>query len=385
MSDADLNDRPADPHAVVLGVFTELEESAPLGCEIFVTAGDRLWGIGGQVPAGVAQFSKLYENGEGVGFDALAGEQIIDATGGVLTSIAAFGDTAVVAFQASKLYVMTGAGPNNYGIGEFGIPELVVSDGATSHFGTGVLPLGIVFWGDGGPRILGTNFRVENISEPVGPLASTMEPTGVRVDLARREVVWYSASGDALLWNYASDASRWARWSGLPVAGLSSRLLVTSDGRVLEQADISTDDGRRYEFAFATGNITLEQLLSGGVFLRRVGIAGEYLGPTRVKFRLYYNGSPLWSQRLTWDPDEDTFLTAASTWEALTPAQIDALSITERAGTFGTHIRVERQTCRYFRVHVSDGGELGFTPWELSFEVGAKPGLGRIAVGTFGD
>lgn len=383
LSDAALRIRPADPHAAGLGALSELEEFGPIGCETFVVAGDRIWGVGGQVPAGIAQFSKLYENGEGAGFDALAGTQTLDATGGNITSIQSFGDSAVVAFQRERIYVIMGNGPDNFGSGSFGVPQLVLADGALNHAGTGVTPLGVVFWGAGGPRILGTNFRVENISEPVGPLADTLTPTGVRVDLAKCEVVWYTAEGDALLWCYSSQNSRWARWDGLPIAGVSSRCLVTTDGHLLVPADTDLDDGRRFTFDFATGNVRLESLLNGGILLRRLGIAGEYLGPHRVKFKIYYNGSPHWTEKVRWSPADRTWLTAASEWEDLTAAEIDALDITEQAGTYSTHRRVERQTCRYFRVLVSDGGDVGFTPWELTFEVGATPGLGRTAINTF--
>ncbi len=385
MGDVELATKIPDPHAVTVGGLSELEESAPLGCATLITASDRLWGIGGQVPAGVAQYSKLYEQGEGAGFDALAGTQVVDATGGEITSISSFGDARVVAFQEKQLFVLTGDGPNNFSgdTGTFGVPQVVVADGALNHTGTLVLPIGLAFWGAGGPKILGADFKVVSISEPVETLAAEMNPSGARVDLARREVVWYTREGRALLWNYASG-SRWAEWSGLPVAGCSDRRLVTTDGRLLTPgADEDQDDGRRFALEFATGNIRPDQLLTGGMRVRRVGFSGKYNGAHKVKFKVYYNGSPLWSEMYKWEPATSTWLSAAGDFEELLPAEVDALSMDDHSGAYSTSRRVIRETCRYFRVEVSDCGDNGFTPWELSFEIGVLPGMGRTAVNTF--
>lgn len=385
MADSELVTRVPDPHAVTVGGLSELEESAPLGCAILVTASDRLWGIGGQVPQGVAQYSKLYESGEGAGFDALAGTQVVDATGGEITSIASNGDARVVLFQRDKLFVLTGDGPNNFSgdTGTFGVPQVVLSDGALNHSGTITLPIGIAYWGAGGPKILGNNFQSLSISEPVEPLASTMTPTGARVDLARREVVWYTGEGRALLLNYM-NGPRWAEWSGLPVAGCSKTRLVTVDGRLLTpSADVGTDDGRRFSFELATGNIRPDQLLTGGMRVRRIGFSGKYNGYHRVKFKIFYNGSPLWSEKYRWLPSANTWLAAMADVEDLTPAELDALGVEDHSGAYSTSRRVVREVCRYFRVEVSDCGDNGFTPWELSFEIGALPGMGRTAVNTF--
>jgi hypothetical protein len=103
-----------------------------------------------------------------------------------------------------------------------------------------------------------------------------------------------------------------------------------------------------------------------------------------VRFRIYYNGAPLWSERFRWEPLTGTYHTPAEEWEDLTPGQVDALGAVDRSGAYATHCRVRRQTCRFFRVWVSDCGDAGFTPWELAFEIGVKPGLGRVPGTTIG-
>lgn len=373
---------PVDPHGPNAG--QEIEEFGPTGCEIVVTAGDRLWATGGQVPRGTAVFSKLIEPNEGAGFDAIAGFVVLDASGGALTSLVGFGDSAIVGFELDKIFIINGAGPGNL-VGDSGYPapRLTIADGASTHWGTLALPVGIVFWGADGPRLLNLGDGVAQICEPVVKLTKTLTPTGVRVDLTRNEVVWYTETGDAVLWNYSGGNSRWAQWDNLPIAGVSSNYLVTTDGHLLKPASTPKDDGRRFEFKFGTGLIRPEKLLQDYTKIRRIGLAGEYLGPHRVRITVYFDGSPMWSERYTWEPSANTWLAAAETFDALTAAQIDALATTDKSGGYSTHHRTERQTCKFLRVVISDCGDSGFVPWELSFELGQKPGMGRTSVNTF--
>lgn len=384
MSDADLIEQPGDSHAAGVGQLSELEEFGPLGCSMLAVAADRLWGAGGQVPRGWVQFSKLKEPNEGAGFDTIAGFQEIDTQGGEVTSL--IGDPeATVIFQRDAFCVLTGPGPNNYGIGSFETPQLRLVDGAINNAGTALTQAGVVYWGEDGPRILLPNYRVENISAPVRPLTKTLTPSGVQVNRARQEVVWFTADGDAVLWNYQSG-SRWAQWTGLQVAGCSNDALITTDGRVLiESDDAYGDDGVPFEFAGSSGE------LSNGSFgadmeVNRVGIAGAFEGPHQLRFRIYYNGSPLWSDSWIWEPDDNTWLALGEDHEELTPAEVDALNPTIRSGAYAFIKKPNRHTCRHFRVEWSDISSLRptYLPYELSLEVGARPGMGRSSTQTFG-
>jgi hypothetical protein len=385
LADDDLIQQLGDSHAAGVGALSELEEWGPLGCSLLAVAGDRLWGAGGQVPAGVAQFSKLKEDGEGAGFDSLAGFQTVDSEGSEITSVVALNDV-VVCFQRTRLNVIVGAGPDNYGRGAFTIPQIMLADGATTHRGTCITQLGVLFWGEGGPRLLTTALQVQNISAPVRPLGETLEPSGVRANLSQHEVVWYTRSGTALLWNYLDGTSRWATWSGLNVAGCSSSALVTTDGRLLyEDADAVGDDGQQLAFTWRSGNLRPEQIMAGHTLLRAVGIVGAHEGAHRIRVRIYYNGSPLWAEQWTWEPDNDTWLTIGEDLEDLTPEQIDALPTVDRSGAYLFHKRTARQTCQFFQVEVStvNADSPTYTPYELSLELGSRGGLGRTPVNTF--
>lgn len=385
LADTTLRSQVGDSHAAGIGQLSSLENWGPLGCSMLAASQDRLWGAGGQVTPGFVQFSKLHADGSGVGFDDLAGFQEINTEAEQVTSVIAQGDTTV-AFQRNAIYVIAGTGPDNYGRGAFDIPNIVLADGAVTHFGTAMTPLGTVYWGLEGPRLLTNQYQVQNIALPIRGLTDTLDPSGVRVDLPRNEVVWYTKLGDAVLWNYLGGNSRWARWNGLNVAGVSAGALVTTDGRLLvETEDAVGDAGRSYPFTFSTGDMRAGDMLQGAVLVRSIGVIGKYTGPHQLRMRIFYNGSPLWSEEWIWQPDTSTWLSEGTNFSTLNPAAVDALKPADKSGTYMTHKRVGRMDCHYFRVEVSNisANSPSYTPFELAVELGTREGLGRVPANTF--
>lgn len=382
LSDTAISVNFEDPHEVAVGVQAVTESSAPLGCAFLATIGDRLWGAGGQVSPGVVQHSLLKTAGAGAGFDAEAGYLQVDNEGGGITSIAQLED-GIVVFEPSKIYVVAGDGPDNFGNGEFETPSLTLAAGATTHFGTALTQLGVIYWGAEGPLLLSHGFKVENISSPVRPLTETLSPVGVQVDTAQMEVVWHCGS-QAVLWNYMAG-SRWARWTLPTVAGCSTYRVMSAGGRLMTEQTGNGDDGVPYDFTFRTGNLRAEQLLQGYSMIRQAGVLGQYDGDHTLRFRAFYNGSPLWVEEDVWQPETLTWLSTVSSVSTQTPAQVDATGYLDQSGQYSMHKRLKRQTCHYFQLEVSDISAQAptYTPFELSFELGAKPGLGRGSVGTF--
>ena len=158
----------------------------------------------------------------------------------------------------------------------------------------------------------------------------------------------------------------------------------TPDGNLLSEGGAS-DYGSPFEFAFATGHLKGEDLFQGYALLRSVGIVGFYEGPHQLRCKISYNESPVPSDSWVWDPTVNTWLTTGTTEASLTPAQVDAATWYDRSGQYMVHKRVSRQNCSFFQVEFSDGGATNatFIPFEMSFEIGVRPGLGRNATATF--
>ena len=384
MSDADLIDQLADTHATGIGNPSEIESWGPIGCSVLQTIGDRMWGAGGQLPPGEVQFSKLKDVGFGAGFDDLAGYLQVDNENGTITSIAGQNGSVCV-FELARGYVYSDGGPDNDGNGAYSAPQVVLAAGALNHFGTGLCQAGVVYWGIEGPLLLDQSFTVQNISSPMRPLTQGLLPAGVRIDTARMEIVWYCGE-QAVLWNYMSGSSRWARWTTPNIASVTNTQALTTDGRLLaEDPAAPGDDGVPFQFLFRTGDIRPEALREGFAMIRRLGVSGEHLGPHRLRMRVYFDGSPGWTEESVWEPETDTWLTAVSEVENLTPTAVDALNSVDHSGAYTTNKRLRRETCHYISIEMSDISSLyqTYIPYELAFEMGSKPGLGRVATNTF--
>lgn len=370
-----------------IGGLAELQNWGPIGSTILLAANDRIWGAGGQVPFGRVMFSKLKSDGFGAGFDAIGGFATVDSQGGALTSIGGMGNQMIL-FEEDKFFVMDGSeGPNNYGQGGFPAAKYAAAKGATTHFGTLLTDAGLVYWNEAGPHLIGSQFSVNNISDPIRPLARTLTPTGVRLNPNKQEVIWYTNTGTALLWDYKYQ-SRWCLWDNLFINAASETALASADGELLiEDESLYTDAGSHYTFRLKTNPLRLEDMMQGHCILHRYGMTGTYLGEHNVYARIYYNGSPLWEECELWEPEANTYLQPASAFGDLTADQVDALSVLDKSGNYSFHRRPYRQDCQRFQVELFDDAPDGpsFIPQTLEFELGVKPGFGRHTVQSFTD
>src|SRR5262249_8568849 len=143
------------------------------------------------------------------------------------------------------------------------------------------------------------------------PFTAALTPVGIRINTAKMEVVWHCGT-DSVLWNYDSG-SRWARWVTPRVSAVSATALVTTDGTLLtEAADAQGDNGVPFEFRWRTGDLRPDVLRGGHTLIRRVGVSGFHEGPHNLKLRVYFDGSPLWSEESVWSPEADTWLVSGS-------------------------------------------------------------------------
>lgn len=381
ISDATISQNVGDPYQPQLGGLSELLENGPIGCTNIITYNDRLWCSGGQIPPGQLVFSKLKINGFGAGFSALLGSVVIDSEQNQITSIAGINDTLAI-FERDKVFLLDTTGPDNFGRGGFSPIKFATKKGAITHFGTILTDVGLVYWNEGGPYLLTGNSSVINISDTIRPLASTLIPTGVTLNPQKQEVIWYTSNGTALLWDYKSG-NRWAQWTGLNVNAASPTALAMSGGRLFtENSSVYNDGGQVYTFSFKTTQLSAEDLLDGYTLLRRYGVVGAFIGPHSLTFRVYYNGSPLWEETVSWQPDNKNYLTIASEYGELTAAEVDDIQVRDKSGNYSFHKRAQRQNCQRFQLELLDNAPDGpsYIPLNVEFELGARPGFGRNAV-----
>lgn len=378
ISDATLRLNAGDPYQPQIGGLSELMEFGPTGCKTITAYNDRVWCAGGQVPAGQITFSKIKINGFGAGFSTLINSTVIDSEQNPITSLAGINDSLAI-FEKEKVFILDTNGPDNFGRGNFSPVKFATKKGATTHFGTILTDVGLVYWNEGGPYLLTGNSAIVNISDAIRPLAITLTPTGVSLNPQKQEVVWFTDTGNALLWDYKSG-NRWAQWTGLNVNAVSRTALAMDRGRLfIENSSRYSDGGNTYVFSFRTAQLRAELLLSGYVLLRRYGIVGEFAGEHILNLRVYYNGSPLWEETCSWAPDTRTYFTIASDYGNLTAAQVDAIQVLDKSGNYSFNKRAQRQNCQRFQLELFDNAPDGpsYFPLSLEFELGARPGYGR--------
>jgi hypothetical protein len=385
-ADSTLGANVADPYQSQLGGLPEAMNTGAIGCTTIVSYNDRLWCSGGQVPTGQLVFSKLKIAKFGAGFDALAGSVTLDSEGGVITSIIGMNDS-IIAFESNKIFVLQGDGPDNFRRGGFPAARFAAAKGAITHFGTLLTDVGVVYWNEGGPHLFTSQYNVQNISDVVRPLATTLIPVGARINPQQQEVIWYTNTGTALLWDYKTDG-RWATWSGLYITSVSTSGLTTTDAKLLTPNSIKySDAGQPYVFSLKTSQLRTSELLEGYSLLKRYGMVGTHQGPHQLEIRIYYNGSPLWEEDEVWLAENNTYLAAASTFGSLNAAQFDALEFYDKSGNYATHRRAKRQNCQRFQIELLDNAPDGpsFSPQSLEFELGERPGLGRTPITSYTD
>lgn len=389
-TDAVLATRPLDPHAPGLdadgnAILPETEEFGPVGCEILAVVGDRLWGAGGQLPAGSVQFSKLKELTEGTGFGDGISQQVVDLQGNAITSIVPMA-SGVCVFQADTLFVVSGDGPSNTGVGVFGVTELRLAGGASTHVGSAQTQIGTLYWGPNGPRLLDQSLRVQEISLPIRSAVSDVVPVGVHSDNKNQRVTWFHAGGAVHL-NLEREP-RWSLWTTPDVvAVMGDGSLITPTGRVLMPVDGADDDGVPFALTVETGEIVGNDSLNEHTILQGVGWMGKYLDQHELRVRVSINREESWGEEWFWLPADNSWLSSEQSFAALTPAQIDALGPVDRSGTYYSFKRTKTNNVRSFRVSLSDVSSHSRTLvlHEISYAVGARPGFARTTVTNFGD
>lgn len=389
--DSAISGNPADPHNPSIFANPELEEVAPPGCTVIQTIEDRMFWAGGIVPPGSVFYSKLFEPSESVAWnDQGVLEYTLDRGSNPVTAVGSRGGSVVV-FRANEIFTFNGDGPDNAGVGFFGLPRRVSTDlGAISPY-TALAPDGLAFWSADGPRVLTDAQSVALIGDEVQPLTKGRTLRAVLVAAPASQLRFYLDNGKVAVYDYATRF--WATHTGLlcvnaavnRTTGLA--VLCKPDGRVLfEDPDVFQDAGRPFEYVFRTAELRRQELLQGATRYRRWAATGAWRGPHDLTVTVYQDGSPFYSERHTWpvagdlddtiwgDPDATgTFGSTGDTlWVGPTVSSSD--------GVYRVRRRFDDQKAASVSLEFSDRGAAGdsFVITELALELGVKDGLTRL-------
>ena len=251
--------------------------------------------------------------------------------------------------------------------------------------------VGLHFLSKAGFHLFATNYQVQPIGEPVRGREGTV--VAAVVVPADREVRWYTAEGQTLVFAY--DRGEWTTWTGLECAGAVAAgdyaVLATADGRWLVESDTAySDGGVGFSAKVRTAWLHRGQLMDF-IKARKFALLGDRFGAgVQLRFAVYYNDRSDPEDTWTWDVDTDLVSDAwgDETWGAGIWGDTSAdLLPGEPLGddVLECQRRLARQKCGRLSIMWWDNSPrnrgVGFS--SIALELGKYPELNRTPTRTY--
>jgi hypothetical protein len=161
-------------------------------------AKNRMWAAGGEIPIGEVWYSKIKQPRKPIQFNDALTIKVGDNE--PVTAIANLNDLVVI-FKENSIYVVSGDGPTNTGVGEFSQPEkLSVDVGCINQRTVVNTPLGLTFFSNKGLYLLKPDLSVEYI----GVATDDATITAAINNPIKKQVIFLQNSNNQTLfvWNY---------------------------------------------------------------------------------------------------------------------------------------------------------------------------------------
>ncbi len=338
---------------------------APYPSAQVLEAKGRLWAaVNGDIPTRV-QYSKLLEPYQAAEFS----QRLFVDLDADCTGIALLGD-AVLAFTAQRAFAITGDGLSNDGTGlPFNISVLTHEAGCTSTRSIVTTPLGVMYQGPAGIRMLSGNGQVSEVGEPVKRYGSDAIRAAVLV--AAKRQVRFVQEERTLVFDYAHNL--WSVWTfGARHAATLGGAFVSlgDDGVVRLESETSwRDDGDAiYQMVMASGWISAP----GAAWMRarRLVIRGRYYAPHVLRVEIAYNGQDAWEEVVEWDAGAAMVPDGSGVWGPETEAQYELA------------VRLPARRCSRFRVRIT---EVQYDDWTDKAEGTGQAGRSCDLLGLWVD
>jgi hypothetical protein len=342
-----------------------LETAAtPTAKQIFAGK-NRLWLTGTDDPH-EAWYSKTLTRGEGLSFGPDQVLRVDDEFGGFAGGAQL--DDNIILFKDHAIYVVTGDGPDDTGVGSFSEPRRLADiHGCSNPRSICVTPAGVMFEYDDRLYLLDRSLTTQPVGLPVATYTAAADVVGV-VPWPEGDEVWHFLGDEKILvYNYTSDqwsvcahrlGESFGSWAAT-TTWLHRITGVKSTGTVYFITTSTTLDDTNIKIPvyLTTGRVALNQI-EGLQRIYAITIAGEAVTPCVITASLWHDGA-------TSSPE---------TWSS------GALS----AGPFSLVLKPNRQKCTDFRLKIaSDGasvessGHAGPRIISVTVTGGMKPGRRR--------
>lgn len=280
-----------------------LGNAVPYAATKLLSFDDRLFYIRDSEPDKV-YFSKRPNTGEGLGFNEGLYIQM-PPDGGDTTALATL-DNKLVLFKRDRLFMSSGEGPNNLGIGSYSLPRLVSTDtGCKDSRSIVRVPQGVMFQSDKGIYWLNRGEAVSYIGAPVESFNSyTIENSSIIPD--DRRVIFLTQDARTLVYDYSKNV--WTTFTNH--AGLDSVVIddnyyyLRSTGDVVyKSSSNATDAGTEI-----VPTVRLPWIHPEGLqkfwHAYKWSLLGNYQSTHDLTIRVMFNyDDDYLAYETTWDPD----------------------------------------------------------------------------------
>lgn len=284
-----------------------LDSQPPPSCEIIANGRDRVWFAGGSLDPGSVAYTRLYDPGETPLWNEALTVQV-DRSSEDVSGLGFMADSISV-FKPSRIYAITGDGPDNLGRGDFDTPRLAITDtGCVSPDSVALIPWGLAFQAAKGIRVVTPGYGILNVGLPVDPAVNANDQMTAVVN---RDVVRFQGASYTLALSYKqSDKPRWSKWTYGAVDSClwQGNVIVAPTGMdsyrgIIWKESTTTfmDGGIYYSLLVDLGWEIPDKTGSWGKF-RWWTLAGRYISLHKLNgYILYdYNETPVYEW--SWDP-----------------------------------------------------------------------------------
>lgn len=339
-----------------------LDNVAPYASTSLLSHDDRLFYVDSQDPLKV-RFSKRPSDYDQPGFNEGLFIQA-PPDGGDITGLAVL-DNKLVLFKRDRVYMVSGDGPNNLGVGAYSYPRLVSTDtGCKSSKSIVRIPQGIMFQSDKGIYWLNRGEAVNYVGAPAEAYNSyTIQAATLIPD--KNLVIFLTNAARTLAFDYERGAwTTFTNHAGLSAVAIDDDYYyLRSDGYSVWQADSSfLDDTGEITVSFTTPWIKPEGLQQRWHCYRSVWL-GNYASTHDLAVDVYTNYKSYRDYTKTWDPE--TALNTGTLGGNATLGGGDALGINDattpdRVYQFGHIHRDQRvQAVKFVVTEVPPGSSPG--------------------------
>ncbi len=329
----------------------EVPNFPPPSCSLLATHQNRLF-VAGLDDGNSVWLSKQSAEGYGVAFSPLLTLRM-DPAGGPITALAVL-DEKLVIFKRSRIFVMSGTGPDATGLnGNYSTPQALSTDvGCTNPDSVVLTPRGLMFQSAKGIYLLNRSLEPVYLGMPV-EVYGTQSLTAAHLLDAYSQVRFLSDTGTTLVYDYLFD--QWGVFTNHQGVGAAlwngSYCYVTTSGVIRQETPGAYLDVSEPIRLYALTPWLAPAGRQGFCRARSAQLVGSYLSKHNLQADVAYDYDPAVVGRYNFNA---TAALGSNAYGTQSPYGTGTYGGTTDPGSYQVEIQLARQKCQSVRFAIYD-------------------------------